>query len=167
MNLDNKKEKTNSGRQFSNPKNSLMKRNNSEIYKTLYNNKIMNLISKSKFNSNGSVQNSQNKNLNSNQKKSTNVKRTIVKESINLYSEVRKDLFSPPKNIEINLSKQTAVSRPHAKQGSITSRKIESSSKNKNGVKNLTSDLKKATHNSNSNSLQSGTLSQRYLTIKK
>jgi hypothetical protein len=124
--------KIGSERQFSNPKSSLMKRNNSEIYKTLYNSKAANVanVSKSKFTSNNA----------------TNKKASIVKESINLYTEIKKDLFSPSKNVGNGISsKQSLHTKPASKNGSMTSRKQEESKSTIKSLKNYTSELKKST----------------------
>lgn len=144
--------KINSERQYSNPKSALLKRNNSEIYKTLYNSNLMNLvnISKPKLNSN-----------------ITHKKGSIVKQSINLFSEIKKDLVSPPKKLEIqlakpNLLKETSV-KPYSKNASITSRKSDLKPELK-VLKNLI-DIKKpiSTKTSSSSRLKS----KQYILIKK
>jgi hypothetical protein len=125
--------KINSDRQNSNPKNTSMKRNNSEIYNSL--NKNNNIIvnysnnSKSKF----SVNNSNYCN---------NKKTSIIKESINLYKEINKDLFSPRKNIEINVAKNNFISKPQSKNGSISSRIVENKNTGIKNLKNIKKDLK-------------------------
>ena len=124
--------KINSERQNSNPKNTSLKRNNSEIYNSLNkNNIIVNFsnVSKSKF----SVNNSNFAN-----KKKT----SIIKESINLYKEINKDLFSPRKNIDINVNKNNYISKPQSKNGSISSRLVENKNTGIKNLKNIKNDLK-------------------------
>jgi len=125
--------KINSERQNSNPKDMLLRRNNSEINKNLYNNKVMNIVnvSKSKFNSN---------HINLPQKKSTNIKKSI--------NEIKKELVSPPQKINgglIKPSQHTIVDNKRlSKNSSITSRKADFKSEVK-GFKNIMDDKNSAT----------------------
>lgn len=110
-----------------------MKRNNSEIYNSLNknNNIIVNYssISKSKFNMNNS-------------NFCNNKKTSIIKESINLYKEINKDLFSPRKNIDIKVAKNNFISKPQSKNGSISSRLVETKTTGIKNLKNIKKELK-------------------------